>query len=112
MKKQLACFAAVAIATTANLFATIVEAPNLEELSVELQQLDSDALVVFDVDLTLIVPQDRILSPSGEKYWRKKIEQLNSLGEQGRKLISIILLQSKVSLVNEGSRHLIEMLKL
>lgn len=39
----------------------------------EIEKLDSDSLVLFDVDATLIVPYDAILKPKGKKLFKKLV---------------------------------------
>jgi hypothetical protein len=91
--------------------AIILEASSLEVIEQEIQQLDDDALVVFDVDYTLIVPNDLILTPCGEIYFQEFVKKLRTLEARGEILGSQIALQSQVSLVDEKILDLLARLK-
>lgn len=94
-----------------DLSAIIIEAPNLNIIEKETKQLDGDALVVFDVDYTLIVPSDLILAPCGEVRFQEFMKQLRSLQEEGEILGSKILLESQVSLIDKKILNILSMLK-
>jgi len=47
------------------LFSEIVEVDSLDKAKIYFQKLDSDDLALFDVDFTLLVPDDAILQPKG-----------------------------------------------
>ena len=96
---------------TINLPAVVVEAPSLETIEKELKNLDENSLVVLDVDYTLIVPNDRILSACGEEHFQKFLRKLREMGNQGEILGSKIALQSRVSLIDERIHHILEFLK-
>jgi len=53
----------------ANLSALIVEAPNLDPFEKELENVDQNSFVLFDVDETLLVPKDLILNPYAREIW-------------------------------------------
>jgi len=70
-------------------------------------------LVIFDVDYTLISPIDKILRPCGETYveeWIKKynLDKNNTFKEE---IISIVLKERSVEVVNRSFIDLIENLK-
>lgn len=50
----------------ATLLADIIEITNLNEANQEFLQLDDNSLVLFDVDYTLLIPNDAILRPCGQ----------------------------------------------
>lgn len=90
----------------------IIETENLDQISQEFQKLDSEALVVFDVDGTLIVPNDLILKPCGEKKLQAFMRTLRSEDPDKKKhLESIVLHQSQISLVNKKVVKLIHNLQ-
>lgn len=94
-----------------NLQGAIIEAPSLEVIENELMHLDDHSLVVFDIDYTLIVPDDLILKPCGEAYFQKRMTQLRSMGDHGAVLSSIISLQSKVSIIDDQIFDILKFLK-
>lgn len=53
------------------LFATITETANLQPLEKLIPQLDEHSLVLFDVDETLIIPEDVILRPCAKEQAEK-----------------------------------------
>jgi hypothetical protein len=91
--------------------AIIMETSSLEVIENAIQQLDDDALVVFDVDYTLIVPNDLILTPCGEMYFQEFVKKLRTLQAEGEMLGSQIALQCRVSLVDEKILDLLARLK-
>lgn len=93
------------------LFGVVFPAPNLDVLEKHLKDLDEKALVVFDVDYTLIVPNDRILTPCGEEYFQKFIKKLRTLKEKEELLVSKISLRAQVSLIDTKILSLLEKLK-
>lgn len=112
MKTIFYLFSALFFIISNDVFAIVVEVGDLTAIETEIEQLDGDALVVFDVDNTLIVPKDRILGPSGENYLYELMSQLPIFQVKGDEIASKVLLQSKVSLIDEKVLHLIERLKL
>lgn len=96
---------------TTYLSAVVIEAPSLEGIEKELRNLDENALVVLDVDYTLIIPNDLILAPCGEERFQKFMKNLRALGEKGEILGSKISLHSKVSIIDERIFNIIEFLK-
>lgn len=64
------------ILTCQVLFAEIVEINRIDEASDKLSRVSPSSLVLFDVDYTLLFPQDAIMQPCGEalrKKYRKEI---------------------------------------
>lgn len=90
-------------------FALVIEAPNLSVVEKEIEQLDSDALVVFDVDCTLIVPSDCVLGPWGDDYFSSQMNSL--LPHEWDETISKVLIQRKVKLVEHRVLVLLDLLK-
>ena len=76
-----------------------------------IKKLDEDALVVFDVDFTLLVPNDQLLSPSGEAHYLKFLQKIEGLQMEGEILGSRILQHYKVSLVDPKMITLLNELK-
>lgn len=93
------------------IFAKVIEASNLKVIMQEIKQLDNKALVVFDVDYTLIVPNDLILGPCGEVYFQEFMKRLRAMKEKGEILGSKISLEGQVSLVDKEVIPLLSWLK-
>jgi hypothetical protein len=102
---------AVFMLCSVHVSATVFEAFNLDIIEQEISQLDENALVVFDIDYTLIVPNDLILAPCGEAYSASFRQDVRDLQEKGRELTSTVLLKSHVSLVDEKILDLLKALK-
>lgn len=85
---------------------------DLYQFEQEIQGTGQDTLVIFDVDDTLIIPHDFILQPRGECLRQKYLKELASTlpPHKGAELISSILLQRKIQLVNEKFPTLIQLL--
>ncbi len=77
----------------------------------EVEKLNEDALVLFDVDDTLIVPKDAILRPCGRAFVKKFTQMLPS-GQQDQEelLFSKVLLQKESILVDPKAPDLIKSL--
>lgn len=73
----------------------------------EVEKLDSDSLVLFDVDATLIVPDDSILKPKGKDLFKRLIAKYRD-----RDLFREIRLKASHSLVDARSIMLTQKLKL
>jgi hypothetical protein len=95
------------------LFGDVVHAPQLNIIEEQIDQLDQNALVVFDVDYTLLVPNDLVLTPGGDNYLYKYLKNHRHLmtREHEDLLVSKAVQQSKVSLVDEHVLSLLEKLK-
>lgn len=93
--------------------AKIIETPNLIPFEKAINKLDKNALVIFDVDQTLIVFQDAILRHSAGRLIQKIIHsQMNNLSkEQAEYLASKVLLNGKVMLVDPSVKNLLAKLK-
>ncbi|MFI5343768.1 MAG: DUF2608 domain-containing protein [Chlamydiales bacterium] len=91
--------------------AVVVPTLNLDLIEKEIAALDGNSLVVFDIDYTLIIPKDSILGPCGEHYLQKWIRGVEIKSEQREILSSLIMLQSKVSLIDDKILDLIDVLK-
>lgn len=70
MKKILITFIASCL-FFAQLRAVIVEAPNLNRFEETLKTVDQQSLILFDVDETLLIPKDLILSPYARRFWNQ-----------------------------------------
>lgn len=79
----------------------------------EIESLDENALVIFDVDETLIVPKDKILRPSGEKLVYAFTSRLgNTLSEdEQHELRSITMLQREIHHTDPNLPLLFQMFK-
>lgn len=88
-----------------SLFGKEIKASSLKIIEDEIDQLDVDALVVFDIDDTLIQSNDRILR-CGEKY----IDQILDSIDSGLILESLITLQHKISVIDDRIFILLEKL--
>lgn len=100
------------------LLADIIEITNLNEAGQEFLQLDDNSLVLFDVDYTLLIPNDAILRPCGQLLVKKLIKEIlenPSIVSPGKYpdgyLLSQTLIQAKSSLVDEKSLQLIKCLQ-
>lgn len=91
--------------------AVVVPASNLDVIEKEIAALDGNSLVVFDIDYTLIIPRDSILKPCGEYHLQKWIRGIEIQAEQKMILSSLIMLQSKVALINERIFDILDLLK-
>lgn len=112
MNKLFYALSALFLLFCSNACAIIVETNDLMVVEKEILQLDDDALVVFDVDYTLLVPNDRLLGPYGEVYRQEFNSKYRGLhNHQWETLMSKVLLQSQVSLVDEKVLDIIELLK-
>lgn len=103
-------FIAICLIINTSLFAQVVHAPNLDSIQSKIAELDDQALVVLDVDFTLIVPKDQILQPAGEAYYQIFLAKLRNMKE-GAILGSKIALQSEVELVDPQSLSVLQELK-
>lgn len=100
------------------LSATIVEVYTLQAIEQECSTLDKNSLVLFDVDYTLIAPEDAILGPQGEELKKKIMSKtLNDpfVVPEGKYprgyLASKIMLQAKNSPVDPQSLSVIKTLQ-
>lgn len=66
----------LSIGSFLSLFAEIHRVDNLDDIKQNLPQLDQNSLVLIDVDCTLIIFDDAILHPSGQKAARKFITEI------------------------------------
>lgn len=117
MKKFATLFTLAILTFATNIFSHIIETPDLTLIEKELNDLDENCLVVFDVDDTLIMPEDQILrvdhfnteaNPIVHQFW----ERIKLLDEQARQnLISKIFLTAKRNIIDEKVLDLIDNLK-
>src|SRR5579871_3306955 len=86
---------------------------NLDCIEKELETLDSDSLVLFDVDSTLIIPDDAILRPSNENFLKKLLggNYVQNLPTGLRYIFREILLNATHSLVDNDSISCIQRLQ-
>lgn len=101
MKKFLYVFLFSCIFST--LSSKIIEIPHFQELEKDLYPINETTLVLFDIDWTLIVPEDRILCPSYQKTLNSLFEKaLNSKCKFTKDFLkSKILLQAKSRLSDQ-----------
>lgn len=83
----------------------IYSTSDLGQIEKALETLDSDSLVLFDVDSTLIVPDDAILRPSNEDFLEELLggNIVQNLPTGPRYIFREILLNALHSLVDKGS---------
>jgi hypothetical protein len=96
-------------------YAVIIETDCFHSIEQSILALDYDALVIFDVDLTLIIPDDAILGAHGEHYlWNTLAPKLLfSLGEEtSNHLLSRLFLQRKVTLIHDKIPSVLEHCKI
>ena len=95
------------------LSAKIIEAYDLKELSEQFQNLDSQSLLLWDVDSTLIMPTDLILRPGNDAIAAELEDHYfeNKTTQEIGWLISVILQKMPFCLVDEGVKSLIENLQ-
>ncbi len=101
-----------------SLHSEIIHVTTLDEFSQECQTLDSDCLVLFDVDGTLIIPKDKILKPQAEQHlhdivskaWKYKHSDSEARHDKC-KLYSTVMKTMKFDLVDQEFPKLIEELQ-
>jgi hypothetical protein len=111
MKNFLNAFIFICFFASTQLFGAVIHAPNLDVIEKCISDLDEDALVVFDIDNTFLVHNDRILSPCGDEYRKKFLKTIQNLQEEGEVLGSKISLKAQVFLVDKKILRLLEKLK-
>lgn len=84
----------------------ILVTSDFSHIEEEIEKLDSHSLVLFDVDGTLIVPDDAILQPKAKNLFKELIA-----GHSDRDLFRDIRLQAPHSLVNFNSIALVQRLQ-
>lgn len=91
----------------------VVSVDDLGQIIQELMSLAPDVLVLFDVDSTLVVPDDAILRPAGEKLLDSLLggDKVQNLPTGRRYVFREILLSAKNSLVDSQSVGLIRSLQ-
>ncbi len=111
MKNFILSFIFTFLVVSAYVCGEVVHAPHLGIVEKYIDDLDENALVVFDVDYTILVPNDRILAPCGEEYCQKFMKILREMQEKGEILGSQVTIQAQTSLVDNKILHLLEKLK-
>lgn len=108
----------LAICLHLSLTATIIKISDLKEAEEEFLGLDNNALALFDVDLTLIIPDDAILRPCGQRLMRILVREILDnpafvpFGKYTDDYLHAqVLLQSKTSLVDPQFQPLIKALQ-
>jgi hypothetical protein len=104
-------FLAFTFFSSIQLFGVIVHAPDLDVIERQIDSLDENALVIFDVDCTLIAPKDRILGPCGEQHLFEILKKINLSKEEAERLKSIVLLQGQSELLDARILNLLDLLK-
>jgi uncharacterized protein DUF2608 len=85
----------------------------LKEFNEHLSELDSQSLLLWDVDKTLVIPNDQILTPGNEKMFKHLLSLYlsdKSIVER-EKLISIIFHRTSFDLIDPSVINMIEYLK-
>lgn len=93
--------------------AQIIETNDFDTLEQSIQQIDSKALVVFDVQEVLMVAKDQVLRPTHKNYrnsLREKHIKIHPLEEQ-TKLFSIILRDYETEIVDSKVIEILKSLK-
>jgi hypothetical protein len=93
------------------LFGIVQHAPSIDIVERCVDSLDDQALVVFDVDATLIQPRDRIRWKCCQDYRRKAFEKFPVSKEELDRVMSLIDLRAKFFLLEPMTHHLIEKLE-
>ncbi len=77
-------------------FAEIIHTNDIKVIEETLKSIDTDTLVIFDVNDVLIIPKDQILQAQNKKYLQKLNQRLEqSVGKENANIFySIILMQS------------------
>lgn len=94
----------------ASLYAQIIQAPNLTPLEKELETVDQDTWVIFDIDDVLLKGKDELLLPCGGKFIKKmdlEFQKKYSL-KHCQMLWSLVRLQGKEELVDPKIRSIIQ----
>ncbi|MCC5832425.1 MAG: DUF2608 domain-containing protein [Chlamydiales bacterium] len=104
-------FLLLAVAITP-LFAHVIQTDSFELLEASIPDLTEHDLVIFDYSNTLAIPTDALLQSCSKEGLEKRIfAQTPSLGAQdAEKLISLILLQRKVELLDSQTPEIIRRL--
>lgn len=84
----------------------IVTTDDFSLIENEMIGLDESSLVLFDVDATLIIPDDSILKPKGKELFKRLVA-----GYKDRDLYREIRVKAPQSLVDKKSLHLIQKLQ-
>jgi hypothetical protein len=99
-----------------SLSAKIIEIDSFQDSLQEIQSLDKNSLVLFDVDNTLIIMADGLLGPHGERYRQGAIQRLSSISTLSSNsykegyLYSQVLIKAKWIVVEDQSRQLVNSL--
>lgn len=92
-----------------SLAAVIVPAPTLEVVEKELATCQEDALVVFDIDHTLVTFEDQVMTPLGVPFLDAKFKGVSK--EERHRLFSIILKGAAPKLITPDIHELMADLK-
>lgn len=79
-------------------FSTIHEVKDLALFEQEATQLDSNSLVLFDIDYTILTPKDAALKPCGRALRKKYLSGLEKVRRE--RLLSITALEGEEELVD------------
>lgn len=95
------------ILTINSLFAgEIITTNDFKSIEIEVDQLDEDSLLLFDVDATLIVPKDAVLKPNRKDLFKQLIS-----GHTDRDLFRDIRMKAPHALVDNRSVSLVRKLQ-
>lgn len=111
MKNLCDCLWLLFVLLATQAFAIVIETKDLELFKAEIERLDDQALVVFDVDYTLLAPKDAVLGPLGETHLTEFKKNVIASSGDWEILASKVLLNSQDSLIDHEVLDLIEKLK-
>lgn len=95
------------------LYGSIVQVSTLAPIQISLDSATTKDLIVFDVDNTLLVAEDKILRPCGAQLFLRQYETLSKMvsEEEASRFVSIILLNRAFRAVDEQMPELVRKLQ-
>lgn len=106
LKKTILIIYLFSLLSVSAVYSKVLAVKDLCLFEKEIQSLDHDSLILFDIDYTILTPEDAALKPCG-KGLRKKF--LHNLDPQKRaRLQSILGIDGKEELVDQKSPFLIQ----
>lgn len=93
--------------------AEIIKINNLNDLKAQLQSLDKNDLVIFDIDDVVIQPVDQVFHPHHKKELAKYYSDIQSQisQDQMNDLLSTVNIQQQVKLVDPDIKEIFAMLR-
>lgn len=91
------------------LFAHVIQTDSLELLETSIPDLNQHDLVIFDYSHTLAIPEDALLQSCGKNCLERRISAQNPSfsAQEIEKLISLILLQRNIKLLDPRSPEIV-----